>query len=95
MGCLFECRLKFAITGAGCIPWNYPIPVGINEADFETCTNIAFENATSNLALFQSAIESENSTKDCDCMPDCEEVTFKPQVRIVKISHVTSLKYPT
>ena len=82
MGCLFECRLKFAITGARCIPWNYPIPEGINEADFETCLNIADENVTGNLAVFQSAIESENSTKDCDCMPDCEEVTFKPQVRI-------------
>ena len=82
MGCLFECRLKFAITGARCIPWNYPIPEGINEADFETCLNIADGTVSGNLAVFQSAIESENSTKDCDCMPDCEEVTFKPQVRL-------------
>ena len=82
MGCLFECRLKFAIINAQCIPWNYPIPEGINEADFETCLNIADGTVSGNLAVFQSAIESENSTKDCECMPDCEEVTFKPQVRL-------------
>ena len=52
-GCLFECRLKYAIVKAGCIPWDYPVPSGIDERAYPMCTfgdvkeNVV--NSTSNL----------------------------------------------
>ena len=86
VGCLFECRLRNAIQSASCIPWNYPIPHGINESDFETCSNMV-ENGTSNLVQFHTSMDETISTRGCDCMPDCEEVTFKPQVLTASVNH--------
>ena len=83
LGCMFECRLKYAITNSGCIPWNYPVPGGVNEADFDVCvSNIQKENDTSNLALFHILMESEESMANCNCFDDCEKVTFEPQVNL-------------
>ena len=81
LGCMFECRLKYAIINSGCIPWNYPVPGGMNEAEFDVCVaHIQKENDTSNLALFHILMESEESMVNCNCIPDCEQVTFEPQV---------------
>ena len=40
-GCVFECRLKYAITKANCIPWDYPVPSGIDEAEYDMCVSDA------------------------------------------------------
>ena len=35
---------------------------------------------TDTLAIFEELMNSPNSTENCHCDPDCEEVTFEPQV---------------
>lgn len=80
LGCLFECSLIYAITNVGCIPWDYPVPAGLDQADFDICVSNKNGSKISNLALFHQLMESKESMADCKCMPDCEKVTYEPQV---------------
>ena len=78
LGCMFECRLKFAIISSGCIPWDYPVPGGMDEAKFDVC--VANKNGSDTLASFQQVMDSEKSIRNCKCIPDCQEVKYEPQV---------------
>ena len=49
-GCLFECRLKYAIVKAGCIPWDYPVPSGIDERAYPMCTSGDAQESTLNFS---------------------------------------------
>ena len=80
LGCLFECRLKFAIINARCIPWDYPMPPGVEHKYLETCFSNKNGSAISNLAQFHKLMDSKESMADCDCIQDCEHVTYEPQV---------------
>ena len=80
LGCMFECRLNYAITSSGCIPWNYPVPGGLEESNFDICVANSYGLNSSNLALFQQLMDSEESMANCECSPDCEQVTYEPQV---------------
>ena len=86
-GCLFECSLKFAITKAKCIPWDYPLPAGLAENDFELCTSFKNGSQISNLALFHQRMDSKDSMAHCKCIPDCEKVTYEPQVCLIDRCH--------
>ena len=90
LGCLFECRLKYAIRNSGCIPWDYPIPEGVNEAETDICT--AGNSGRGNLASFQDLMNSENSTKKCKCLPDCEEIKYERQVKATYLPTITKVK---
>ena len=35
-GCLFECKLRKAANYSQCIPWDYPVPNGLEDMDI--CT---------------------------------------------------------
>ena len=83
LGCLFECRLIYAIRNSGCIPWDYPVPEGMNGAEIDICT--AGNSGRGNLALFQELINSENSTKKCECLADCEEIKYERQVNSINL----------
>ena len=77
--CLFECRLEHAAREAGCVPWDYPHPYGSKPDEFPIC--VATSNITLNkLAKFEALMGSEDGLRDCHCLPNCEEVTFKTQV---------------
>ena len=77
--CQFECRIKHSILESHCVPWEYPTPLGL-EADwngFPICTSVS---GNKGLAKFERAMNSAKSLKDCDCLPNCEEVAFETQV---------------
>ena len=74
-GCLFECRLRYAASVVGCLPWDYPVPLGLEEID--TC--LSWQNETNKLKQFHDAMDDPISMKNCQCMHDCEEVTYDIQ----------------
>lgn len=79
LGCMFECRLKLAIINSNCIPWDYPVPGGLNETKFEVCVTKPGPGQ-GNLTLFNELMESDESMSNCHCQPDCEEIKYEPQV---------------
>lgn len=86
LGCMFECRLRYAAMNSRCIPWDYPVPGGQEESNFDVCVANSNGANISNLALFQKLMDSEESMANCYCSPDCEQVTFKPQVNFTQYS---------
>ena len=78
--CLFECQLKFAANESGCIPWDYPLPQGLENT--EVCKSDFLRNGTAVNALFdfELAMDSNASLALCECPPNCEETVFKMQV---------------
>ena len=83
-GCQFECRLKYAIKQSKCIPWDYPKPLDDDGKwdEYEVCQSNSNEEelGPNGLAAFEDAINSDASLKTCDCLPNCQEVTFDTQV---------------
>ena len=76
-GCLFECRVRFAATMAGCIPWDYPLPT--NMTDLPLCKSSVDEQT---LEEFGRLMESQESLTNCNCLSNCQEVKFETQVSI-------------
>ena len=70
-GCLFECKVRFAAKNIGCTPWDIPVPAELSEMVF--CNN-------EDLLRFNQLLDNSMSQKACDCLPDCEEVSFETQV---------------
>ena len=70
-GCLFECKVRFAANKTGCTPWDFPVPADLSDMRF--CT-------TTDLFKFNKLLDNPVSQESCDCLPDCEEVTFETQV---------------
>ncbi len=79
--CLFECTVRQAIDKADCLPWDYPIPKLSWSKDLRVCLN----NLDSNEIQAFNAAMDEADTKVCDCMPDCEGVTYDIQVDRIKL----------
>ena len=84
-GCIFECQLKNAFETIGCLPWDYPVPPQLEKQDtnhIRMC-NSSSSTSESDLARFEDYMNSVNSTINCDCLSDCEEVSFEIQVHIL------------
>ena len=84
-GCLYECRLMNAFHISGCIPWDYPIPPTLEgeSTTIKMCDSMRKENEStseSDLAKFYDFMNNEESTRNCNCKPNCEEVVFETQV---------------
>ena len=75
-GCQFECRLRDAAAHAKCIPWDYPMPKDLE--GIEICLTML--NATTNpLGKFHARMDDPQPLQNCDCLPDCEEITYETQ----------------
>ena len=98
-GCLFECSLRYAVAKAGCLPWDYPMPTGIRADLLPVClANYEANNSRvgdlsgifntgwldSRIAAFDDAM-NERDVISCDCLPDCEGITYDVQVTRKKI----------
>ena len=79
-GCQFECRLRDAAAYANCIPWDYPVPVGLE--GHEICLAATLMNNSNALKIFQARMDDPASLDICDCLPDCEETIYKTQESI-------------
>ena len=81
-GCQFECRLRYAATIAGCIPWDYPIPKGFEGT--ASCLSSSGRNGNNTLWYFLKKMDDPNSLNNCDfdCLPDCDEVKYEIQASI-------------
>ena len=65
--CEFECAFQRARKVSGCVPYDMPqLDIG-NET---ICTRQHVRYFTDNMT------EALNDGNDCNCLPDCEEVTF-------------------
>ena len=86
--CQFECRLSYAVGKAGCLPWDYVLPSGIESENVTMCVSesvspVPGQMRESNLARFERAMNSNESLGNCSaCMPNCEEVTYETQLVI-------------
>ena len=88
-GCLFECRLMNAFYYSGCIPWDYPIPPTLEGGSNTTkiCDSSIKENESiseSDLTKFYNYMSNEESIRNCNCKPNCQEVVFETQVRVYR-----------
>ena len=86
-GCIFECRLNNTYKAIRCMPWDYPIPPDIEEGgnEIRMCNSSSEQKdstSESDLAKFEDFMKSDKSTSNCDCLPECEEESFKTQVII-------------
>ena len=85
-GCQFECRLRYSAMRANCTPWNYPVPHGLD--DIGICTR-KFTYVKSDMIyksyseLFTDLMNDPQSLKNCDCLPNCEEVSYETQVGFI------------
>ena len=79
LGCMFECRLNYSIMHSKCIPWDYPIPGGLNATKYGVCV-AGPSHSEGRIKFFQELMDSDTSMKNCDCKPDCEHVKHEPQV---------------
>ena len=83
---MFECRLKSAIRGVGCVPWDYPMPPSMNFKGSEEFCNSRFDQNgspdNSTLSRFDAFMNSGESISNCECLSDCEEVVYETQVII-------------
>ncbi len=77
--CLFHCKLKYAYSKAGCIPWDYPQPPDI-EGSAEWC-NVSSTNVITNpIDAFERAMDSSEASASCNCKPNCEQIVYETQV---------------
>jgi hypothetical protein len=62
-----------------CIPWDYPIPRGINSKTLSVCMSYEGDGFNNSLLAFDKAMGDVNNTKNCDevCLPNCDETTYK------------------
>ena len=79
-GCQFECRLRDAAAHANCIPWDYPVPIGLE--GYEICLSSPRINNSNALKIFQDRMDDPHSLKHCKCLPDCKEIIYKTQESI-------------
>ena len=70
-GCLFECKIRYVTDMLGCTPWDIPVPIELSAMTF--CNG-------DKLLEFNQLLDNPISQKECDCLPDCEEVTFETHV---------------
>ena len=88
-GCIFECRLRYALREVNCIPWDYPLP--LDHQDIPICvakhSEKPFQESgmVSNLTNFHNLMVSKESLKDCNCWDDCRGVTYDVQVGSLKV----------
>ena len=79
---MYECRIKYASKMAGCIPWDYPTTMDMN--DTEICTHghwkqyRDFEDGP--LEVFQKHMQNDMELENCNCAPNCEEVVYQMEV---------------
>ena len=79
-GCIFECSLNFAIETAGCLPWDFPVPMKRNGTDIAVCHSNTLKDPEKNkLFQFYEAMKNQTNLKKCDCLPDCEATKFETQ----------------
>ena len=84
LGCIFECRLRYALRHVNCIPWDYPLPLEHQEVPI--CVSKvqykAFQvpGMVPNVTEFHNLMVSKESLQDCNCWDDCEGVTYELQV---------------
>ncbi len=78
--CLFECRLAYAATRAKCIPWDYPVPGLGNLSTLPMCVASKVIGQKNAIRNFEDLMSSKKSAESCNCLPNCEEVSFKTQV---------------
>ena len=71
--CMFECRLKKTIDKLKCTAWELP-----HSKDWE---GIALCTADY-LDEFNYLMTTKAMSSDCECLPDCEEVTFDTKITI-------------
>ena len=71
-GCLFECKLKRAAKSSKCIPWDYPVPKGLE--DMPICTM----GSGTTMETFELHM-NEPDVSMCDCLPDCHVVNYETQ----------------
>ena len=64
-GCEFECAVKSSSIACNCLPWSIPR----NDNHSKTCDMIG------NLC-FKNMFNSPQAYENCDCMNDCQAVTF-------------------
>ena len=88
-GCIFECSVKFAIEQVGCLPWDFPVPFGWEEANLEICYSTSTDSVQFNslgqinkVAMFYEAMNNNSNLRQCQCMPDCEVTIYDTQVSI-------------
>ena len=70
-GCLYECKVRYIANMTGCTPWDFPVPKELSTMKF--CNG-------HDLWKFNQLLDDPISHQACDCLPDCEEVTFETQV---------------
>ena len=65
----------------GCIPWDYPVPLDTDSvaSPAEVCVKNYEDDM---IAAFNSAMDDVDA-ETCECLPDCESVTY--DVRVYKI----------
>ena len=79
-GCIFECRPRYALKHANCIPWDYPLPLEHQEVPICVSQPSRVPSMVPNLTVFYNHMVSKESLQDCDCWDDCEGVTYELQV---------------
>ena len=79
-GCIFECRLRYALKHANCIPWDYPLPLEHQEVPICVSQPSQVPSMVPNLTIFYNHMVSKESLQDCDCWDDCEGATYELQV---------------
>ena len=89
-GCIFECRLKYALKEANCIPWDFPLPLEHQEVPIcvsnNPYQNVRVPSAVDNLTVFYDFMVSKESLQDCNCPDDCEGVSYEVLVSTQKKS---------
>ncbi len=81
-GCKYECRLHHAAKKSGCVPWDYPVPKDLQHLPACLSVPSAAGGSANPLRTFERAMSSNKSAVNCKhCLPNCEEMVFKQQVR--------------
>ena len=83
-GCLYECRIKYASQMAGCIPWDYPTIMNMN--DTTICTMNGYGEGP--LKVFEMHMQNDSVLDACHCEPNCEEVAYHTEVKLFIESHI-------
>lgn len=64
-----------------CIPWDYPIPAGLNSTGkLSLCTSYEEVGYTANtLRVFEEAMNDGHNSEDCEklCPSNCEETMYE------------------
>jgi hypothetical protein len=99
--CVFECHVKYAHAKCGCTPWNYPhfgnesvqvICDGILSYCFkqkmqEQVRNCSSCSMTKKKEHHVLSIITVTFQQHCDCLPNCEEVTFEATESSKKLNY--------